>query len=59
MKKGVLIFASVLAAAAVYIVYTQVSAGCIHKKVDTMKKGDIKISLDLTGKSGPRMNRTF
>ncbi|MEI6100775.1 MAG: biotin/lipoyl-binding protein [Eubacteriales bacterium] len=54
MKKGVLILASVLAAAAVYIAYTQISLDVYKVKVDTMKVGDIKISLDLTGEVKPQ-----
>lgn len=54
MKKGFFIFASILAAAAVYVVYTQASADIYNIKVDTIKEGDIKISLELTGEVKPK-----
>ncbi len=53
MKKGLFIFVSVLAAAAIYVVYTQVGADIYKTKVDSMKKGNIKISLELTGEVKP------
>lgn len=54
MKKGFFIFASILSAAALYVVYTQVSADVYTTKVDAMKKGDIEISLELTGEVRPK-----
>jgi HlyD family secretion protein len=53
MKKGFFIFASVLAAAALYVVYTQAGADVYKTKIDTTEKGDIKISLELTGEVRP------
>lgn len=54
MKKGLFIFASILAAAAFYVVYAQASVDVYKTKVDAMKKGDITISLELTGEVKPR-----
>lgn len=54
MKKGVLVLSSVLAVASVYIAYTQISLDVYKVKVDTMRTGDIKISLDLTGEIRPQ-----
>lgn len=53
MKKGFFVFASILAAAAIYVVYTQAGLDTTKVKVDTMKIGDIKVSLTLTGELTP------
>ncbi len=54
MKKGVLVLSSVLAVASIYIAYTQASLDVYKVKVDTMRVGNIKISLDLTGEVRPQ-----
>jgi len=53
MKKGFFVFASILAAAAIYVVYTQAGLDTSIVKADTLRRGDIKISLTLTGELAP------
>jgi HlyD family secretion protein len=53
MKKGFFVFASILAAAAAYVVTSQAGLDATKVKVDTMQIGDIKISLTLTGELVP------
>ena len=54
MKKGFFMIASILTAAALYVVYTQVNADVYTTKVEAMKKGNIEISLELTGEVRPK-----
>lgn len=53
MKKGVVVLASVLAAAVVYVAWTQAGLDTYEVKAGSLQTGNIKISLDLTGEVRP------